>query len=57
MRGLCVRAGCLQGAIVAYFGGCISVNFQEVIDSFDQIPALPPLNLPHVDPDEAWNDL
>ena len=49
--------GCLQGAIVAYFCGCISVEVEEVIDRFDQNPALPPLFLPHVDPDAPWNDL
>lgn len=38
-------------------GGCTSVNFEKVIDLFVEFAALPPLNLPPVDPDAAWNDL
>lgn len=38
------------------FRGCISVNVEKVIDLFIELAALPPLVLPQVNPNKAWND-
>jgi hypothetical protein len=53
IAGLVWTCRVFAGSNVAYFGSCVSVNLEKMIDHLDQIPALPPLNLPHIDPDEA----